>query len=65
MPRMKEKKERRIAKESRGFWNRWQQWLGYKKVHRQVKDRLFRFFFRCHNVLYFIMDREMRQKSRF
>lgn len=27
------------------FWNRWLGWMGHKKVHREIKDRLFRFLF--------------------
>ena len=27
------------------FWNRWFGWIGRKKVHREIKDRLFRFLF--------------------
>ena len=27
------------------FWNRWLGWIGLKKVHREIKDRLFRFLF--------------------
>ena len=27
------------------FWNRWLGWIGRKKVHREIKDRLFRFLF--------------------
>lgn len=50
MSRAKAKRERRVTKDnvekgSRGLRSRWYSWRGYRKVQRQVKDRLFRFLF--------------------
>ncbi|MGN0278810.1 MAG: hypothetical protein ACI4C4_05580, partial [Lachnospiraceae bacterium] len=37
---MKSKKQKKVH-----FWTRWFFWWGRHKVHRQTKDRLFRFLF--------------------
>lgn len=35
--------DRGVISSSGRFWNRWLGWIGRKKVHREIKDRLFRF----------------------